>query len=437
MVVAASSPDRYFHFIRATGAGFNSKPLALDFPIVIHPDYGVFEPAVLFLQELERWRSAKSGVLADVAYIICQWCNHLQDIGRSWDAPSEVIFQSWLRDELGAGWIARARQARKANVLVRWYHFLASRGVGGALLRSFTASISASELDVSNLDPRARFKAPRGPKLKFGKRPIPAPQEVLRVIEALAEHKDPFIAERDWLLGRVAYETGLRAMGLESLTCRSLEDMLREDGLLSAGQQIVFMGRDRAAKARVRAALQQLQQTGRECLIGMVTEKGGKSRYVSFPIGLVAAILEHVWGERSAKIKVCCQGKGASALWLSGRTGQPLKRNSIKDILKIRGFNAAEAKGSGHSLRSAHLTDMACHLLAEAKSSSGSSFDTQAILFALAEIAGHSDPRTLEGYLNGARIRAVMMGDEAFAQMHKMRPSLAYLQTRPPMPRAN
>lgn len=420
--------DSIFHIVYTHSSRASANYHVKEFPVIVQPDYGVFEPALLFLRELEDWRSASSGTLVDTAYIICLWCNHLQDIDRSWNEPSEVTYHSWLKRELVEGRIARARQARKANVILRWYHFLASRNIGGVLLRSFAASISASPLSVAEIHPKSRFKAPRGPKLKFGKRPIPDAGVVQRVADALANHENSFLAERNWLLGRTAYETGLRAMGLESLTCRMLDDMLREDAIIGEYQHIEAMAQDRPAKAAVRSALRQVEGAGRENLFALVTEKRGKSRNVAFPIPLVGALLEHVWGERAGQIRLGSRRQRAAGhLWISEKSARPLKRNSIKDILRIRGFIAANAKGSGHSLRAAHITNMACYLLAESKQKSGADFDKQAILFALAEIAGHSDPSTLEPYLEGARVRAVLMGDEAFIQMHCRPPLLENL----------
>jgi hypothetical protein len=80
----------------------------------------------------------------------------------------------------------------------------------------------------------------------------------------------------------------------------------------------------------------------------------------------------------------------------------------------MRGFIAAGVKGSGHSLRAAFLTEYAQRLLREAKNKFGQSYDAQALLIMLAEIAGHEDPTTLKNYLDEARIREALTGGRQF-----------------------
>jgi integrase len=300
---------------------------------------------------------------------------------------------------------------------MRWCHFLASRNLGGPFLRLFSASISTSPLDIKNLQPKGRFKPRRGPKLKWGKRPVPDPDGVAQVLEALASHCDPFIAERNWLLGRTAYETGLRAMGLTSLSCGTIEAMLQGDRIIGPIDRIDLFATDRARKAEIRSSLDRLIKSGRENLFASVTEKGGKTRTVAFPIELVLALCEHIWGERHALILTRRGGRGAKSsrhLWLSKNNLSQLERSSVKDILRMRGFVAAGVKGSGHSLRAVFLTEYARRLLREAKNRFGQSYDAHALLVMLAEIAGHEDPVTLKNYLDEARIREALTGDRQF-----------------------
>lgn len=402
-----------FHCVIVSGSVRLSESLRLPgYPIVVHPAHGAFEPAAMFLKEMALWRSQRSGSLQDLARIICIWCNYLQDHNVPWNEPGEQHYHRWLTKAMSTNQIGRVRQARWASVILRWYHFLASRDLGGPLLRSFAASISASPLSVEILEPRGRFKAPRGPKLKGGRRPIPNEKEVDQVLQALMNHPNDFIAERNWLLGRTAYETGLRAMGVTALSCDNLNALLRGDNLIGPSARVELLARDRIAQAKIREGLYNLERTGRENLIVSLSEKGGKTRSVPFPIPLVAALLHYVWGERDRFLRTSRSlslVRLTGGLWLSEKGGSPLTINAVKDIAQRRGFVAAGVKGSLHSLRAAFLTQYCCRLLREAKDKFGDSYDTRGILVMLAEIAGHEYPETLKHYLDAARIREILM----------------------------
>ncbi|MEZ0169515.1 hypothetical protein [Microvirga sp. TS319] len=410
--------NAHFHCINGSGVIKISERLKLpNYPIVVHPDYGVFEPADAFIRELAAWRSQRSGSLQDIARIICIWCNYLQDHNVSWNEPGEHHYHRWLTEALSADRIGRNRQARWAGVVMRWCHFLASRNIGGPLLRSFAASISASPLSVEVLEPQPRFRAPRGPKLKHGKRSIPNEDEANRVLQALMNHPGAFMAERNWLLGRTVYETGLRAMGVAALSCDTLNALLRGDNLIGPSERVEFLASDRVRKASIREKMYHLASTGRQNLIVGVREKRGKTRNVAFPIPLVIALLQHLWGERNRFLRVSGSSnreKLSGGFWLSDRDAVPLTITAIKDIVKVRGFKAAGVKGSIHSLRAAFLTRYACQLLQDARTKFGYNYDTRGILLTLAEIAGHEDPETLKHYLDEAQIRESLVGEREF-----------------------
>jgi len=206
-------------------------------------------------------------------------------------------------------------------------------------------------------------------------------------------------------------------MGLEALTCSTVDALLRADRLIEANQRVEWMAQDRIAKVRLKTALADLVESGRQNLITDITEKNGKTRSVQFPITLVGRILEYIWGERRAllqKFGSAGYERSQRGLWLSSTTCEPLTNATIKDILRKRGFVAAEVKGSGHSLRAAFLTEYACVLIREAKRNFGDNYDAGAILLTLAEIAGHEDPKTLQHYLDEARIREALFDDRDF-----------------------
>jgi hypothetical protein len=128
---------------------------------------------------------------------------------------------------------------------------------------------------------------------------------------------------------------------------------------------------------------------------------------VGFPIDLLLAILDYLWGERARIIRErgIRETYGDQKLWISATTGWGLNRGSICDIVAVNGFKAAGVRGSGHSLRAAFLTEQALVLLAEARCKFGQNYDEFTILNELAELAGHDKPETLRYYIDLARLR--------------------------------
>lgn len=390
---------RQYHILREPRAGGG------HYPIIVHCELGVFAPASIFINEISKWRQEKLGSVLDIAYIICSWCNYLQDRNCEWNCASDEYFHSWLTSGREIQGLSNARIARRASVIFRWSNFLLNRGVGGSPLREFASSISAEPESFLRGTARPRFKAMRGPKLKRGKKRIPSPEEAARVVDCLGAHPNPFIAERDWLIGQVALETGLRAMGLAKLCTYRLEKALREENILVGSSRLVEMTDNSEDKASLRRTLIDLQDRGRLNVFLEITEKGGKHRIVAFSIDLVLAVLEHIWGERAQLLRRQNWEPFDGRLWLSERFRRPLAVGSIKDLIRKRGYKSANVPGSAHSFRATFLTGKAAELLLEEKELWGDQADPQGVLLKLAEIAGHEDTSTLKPYLDEAQIR--------------------------------
>lgn len=381
----------------------------------------MLEEASIYLRELTKPWSRSEGTVSDVAYILCAWCNYLLGQRRSWAKPNTSDLAEWVAQLYRSGSVGGTRRTRCFNVVFTWYHFLLSRRLGGDDLRAFVAGNSQSPLELEQPSRKPRFKVGYGDSKPFKKRPTPDSEQVSKVLDTLAsEEKSTFLAERDWLIGKTAAETGLRAMGTAKLDCRIITAMLAEAGLAGNQPPVDVFWKDASQKSKIRQGLGQLKSDGGELLFASIIEKGRKRRTVAFPIELVEQILDHIWGERAATIQryPSLRGSFGRGLWISGRGGQPLKLTSIKGIIKAA-FLSAEVRGSAHSLRSFFLTKMAKQLLIEARRRQGQNFDSRAVLLLLAEIAGHEDPETLRYYLDRAQIADALLDDEEQRQTER------------------
>lgn len=394
------------HYITAKrGVRISGSKSIIGYPIIVAANCGVFTPAAEYIRHEAMWSSLAAGSLRDVAGIICDWCNHLSDIGVEWSSPTSLQFNSWVTDQVEAHGFSHARQIRKASVIFEWYRFMAME-LNYSSVFGFAKSISDAHGLSEEIGKRVKYRRASASRLKNGRRPVPSTEQVQRVLEALMDHPDPFIAERNWLIGRTAYETGLRAMGNASLDLQFIDRLLRSKSILAPTQSVADR-HTRALQAEVRRRLQQFRDFGFKRLYGTVLEKRSKNRTVGFPIDLVLAILDYVWGERAKVIRErgVREANGDQKLWIAASTGWGLNRGSICDIVACNGFKAAGVRGSGHSLRAAFLTEQALRLLAEARSKFGQNYDEFTILNELAELAGHENPDTLRYYIDQARLR--------------------------------
>lgn len=369
---------------------------------IIDQNFGVFEPASVYLRELLFYRSLSAGTLYDVAGIICKWVNYVDSQAKSWDEATSWDLLGWVKQTGTAGEVDSNRRTRIYGVIFRWLRFLAGRQIGGDRVRLLAASLSDDPINVSQISTESRFKVGLGSKI-YEPTYIPSDEEASRVLEELAGDGDTFLRERNWLIAKTLESTGLRAMGVTAMSCETVAQLLRSRGVIST-QPIESLALDQQGRARVRKGLNDLRRQGVEKLYVQITEKGQRTRFVGFPISLISMILDYIWGARHAfaRSRVCGQ-----SLWLSHKTGLGLTTGTIKDFIKKGFLDAKVSQGSAHSFRGLYLTRTAETLVADAIEKFGVNFDSSAILLILAEIAGHKDPKTLKPYIKQARIAAV------------------------------
>src|SRR5690606_27094956 len=161
---------------------------------------------------------------------------------------------------------------------------------------------------------------------------VPTDDEVERILNRLGEHPHPFLSERNFLIGQVEARIGLRAMGAESLSIRTLDTMLESAEVTILGGSVGNLCHNKGEQVRIRRELNQLVARGRTVLAAEIVEKGGKEREVEVPIDLATRVLNHLWGRRHTQIM---RRRGATRLnrgnlFLSSRDGAPLQRGCIK-----------------------------------------------------------------------------------------------------------
>jgi hypothetical protein len=380
-----------------------------DFNIVCWEDRGLDERILLYCFDRLVFDARKRSTVEEESYILLEWVNWLASRGKTYLEAARIDYLFWNSDRRSAEEVSIARLHRKHEVVWNYYLHLRSEAELRYKTEVFFKSISV----CSGPEDQAAswsMKLRRERSSRIRKPRVPTADEVSLVMQKLGEDPTPFIAERNFLIGQVEARIGLRAMGAESLAVSDLDTMLEAEGIQLHGETVATLTYNKNEQARIRRILRQLRESGREVLETVVTEKGDKEREIAIPIDLARRLLDHVWSRRAALVS---KRRGATkvnrdALFLSWRTGQPLTRGAIKDLVK-QAFRYAGVKGSGHALRAYFLTCKAVELIQKARRSFGENYSLEDIYFELAQYAGHKHRKTLFAYIDIARLWAAAL----------------------------
>ncbi|QAY78898.1 site-specific integrase [Sphingosinicella sp. BN140058] len=386
-------------------------PLPAGFPVLSWMRAGIDEDVFRYCRDRAFFEGMKMSTVVQECYVLADWLNWLARLGKEKAEAATSDYLKWDAIARSAGRLGPARQHRKQQVVWSFYHHLRSDSELGAATAGFFGQISNVRVSDSGVEEWSMKLRRRGGGTR--RNPIvPSDEEVERVLDKLGEHDNPFLAERNFLIGQVEAKVGLRAMGAESLNIATLDAMLASEGIQVSGGSVGRLGSDKAEQIRIRMELSRLLRSGRSVMEAVVVEKGGKRREVEMPIDLAKRLLDHVWGRRYALVR---NRRGAGRrhdgrLFLSFTDAAPLTRGTIKDLVKVA-FVASGVRGSGHALRASYLTRKAIDLLQEARRRYGNNFSPEDLMSELARLAGHNHRKTLKSYLDVARLREAMLQD--------------------------
>lgn len=371
-------------------------------PIIIDRRTGVCEPAALFLNECgPAQRSLSSGTVFDVAYVMKDWLNFLNRKRQSFFNADRGLFHMWLREALARRIMAR-RVRRRGEIIARWYCMRGLCAPQGSNLLAFKDSIAIT--DEWGRFVELRVTAPRGPRLKYGQRPIPDPADVGSVLERLSGDGMGFKRSRDWLIGKLGSCCGLRAGGIAGISLKDVADTLVDASVLDKGVNLDVVAEDDVQFAKLLVRLAAQSRFGYTPRL-FVIEKGNRGRYVALPFELLEQILFFIGGERRLYVRTSRRSLAPTGLFPS-RKGGSLRVGSIKDIVRDA-FVASKIQGSAHSLRAAYLTDAAIRLMRKAsenKTSRKDTLDIEGVVVRLMELAGHASAGSLKHYIDQARL---------------------------------
>ena len=235
------------------------------------------------------------------------------------------------------------------------------------------------------------------------------PDEILvqKVLTSLRNtSKNPDINDRNWLIGRVMAEAGLRRVEVSRLDEKMIEQGLRDERLISLQKTKSLADiEDRQERESILRTLEQLHlQKHRENIWIKIKGKRDVIRETPFPIELVKDLLIFgIWGARrnqiirwrssSPKLQI------ASNIFLSSHK-KPMGAGAIGNLVK-QAFTSNNSNLSGHRLRAFFATTMAIKLWSEAYAQNNFRWDQTVENLVLEQVAralGHKKIDTTVRY---------------------------------------
>lgn len=382
-----------------------------EFPVLTDSTGRACEPVIAYLLERRLQQNCAKGTIAGEAYVLKDWWAFLEQAGLDWSSATDDDVQVWARHQEGR--LSIRRNQDRLDVLARFYRYARTkmrlyavglspdtgrRGVETLVEPEELVSITARGRTIQRF--KTRFRYSTIPGRVRGSRPTPSVEQARQVLDTLADRDCPYIAARDYLIGRWMADAGLRRQGVAGLTLASLEGALAGEGQRLNGK-LASLADEAQGRLALLDFLRRLDQSGRGNLLVSVHEKG-KDRFAPVPIPLILATLEYVWDQRAA-MSAALRKHGrqlSDGLWLSKTSGRALSPGAVSDYVKA-GFRKAGVLGSGHRLRARFAQDRVKHQYLLTRAHLGTVWKPEEVLLPVADELGHADLSSLRHYLNG------------------------------------
>jgi integrase len=390
-------------------------------PILCERDGAVCEPVTHFFGWSHWIGRVAISSLQKEAYVLREWWAWLDAHGVHWDDASDRLLSDWReamreRARMKDPRLSEQRIHDKCQVVFTFYD-RASAVVG--LKKSIVSPTGPISVDESRSRrggfargvPARRWLLAENRGRNVTRRKTPDGLLTQKVLTELRNSSsDTDTADRNWLIGRVMAEAGLRRKEVAQLTVPMIESCLSEEGLsVPSGGLADCITPD--VQEEILSGLERLRQRQyRQNLWIKVTGKGRVTREAPFPIELIRDLLIFcIWGARSARVADCREAAryvSPPNVFLSSRRGA-LTGGTIGNLMK-EAFTSCGSDLSGHRLRAVFATRMAARLWHDAFAQNGFRWDQTVenlVLDQVARALGHRQvTTTIRHYLSLAQM---------------------------------
>lgn len=389
-------------------------------PIVCEQDGSVCEPISMFLGWSYWNKRVSLSSLQKEAYVLREWWAYLEKIRCPWERATDRHLSDWresMRERTADEAIGKVRISHKCHVVFTFYQKVPAAMDLPKVFVSRKGPITESETIDLSLRGLGRRRKPGKQWALNGiegknnvRRGTPDAGLAAKVLTYLRNSSKPDARDglrtedtndRDWLIGRVMSDAGLRGSEVSRLALPAIWRALAREGIAVEAARINGTPTEEVRKSLLHS-LDHLQHAKhRENIWVIVTGKGEVTREVPFPISLIRDLLViGIWGLRDSQLARWAKGNRRAPqveeVFLSEKTGRALTKGAIGNLIK-QAFTACGSDLSGHRLRAFFATQMAARLWHEVYAQNGFRWDQTVenmVLDQVARALGHAQVDT-------------------------------------------
>jgi integrase len=358
-----------------------------DLPLLM-TSTGILEAQSDYLRELAVTRGLSPTTVNEIGKYLRTHVHIMDAVGHSWEQTNEVGLRRW-RNELAGEKPSNARRKYLNQQLAAIYHFLIwaekkgrIQGVVGPLSPADTSTFLVPvEIAKWHSDGTpAQFKLPLLYRTvgESDQRNATA-REVDELFVALANEQNPYLAERNSLIGRFAENALMRRHEISALLSSQLPSL---------------------------AAAYVACSRGEELTIELHITKGMKARETIVDPQIVIDTWAFINTKRSEMLKrMSLPDRPDLPIFLSWRTGKRIHVDTLTNLFSSKQQQANIKRASLHNLRSKGATDRVESLIDMYEQTGAPLPDEETLLLQAQEILGHASIATTRKYIRREKKR--------------------------------
>ncbi|MDC8786000.1 tyrosine-type recombinase/integrase [Roseateles koreensis] len=358
-----------------------------DLPLLMTND-GILEVQSDYLRELTVMRGLSPASVNEMSKYLRTHVHIMDAGGLSWEQTNEVALRRWRNEQAGEN-PSNARRGYLNQQLAVIYHFLIwaekkgrIQGVVGPLSpadqSTFLVPVEIARWHSDGTP--AHFKLPLLYRTvgESDRRNATAGQ-VDELFVALANEQNPYLAERNSLIGRFAENTLMRRHEIAALLA----------------SQLPSLG---AAKAAC--------SSGEELTISLHITKGMKARETIVDPQLVIDTWTFIEANRAEMLqRRSLPDRSDLPIFLSWRTGGKIHADALTNLFSSKQKQAGVKRASLHNLRSKGATDRVESLIDMYEQTGAPLPDEETLLLQAQELLGHASIATTRTYIRREKKR--------------------------------
>ena len=303
---------------------------------------------------------------------------------------------------------------RKRGKTLRVYRGLTLARLNEDLFTRRHRQISSAKINFSKAEAQGSKK----------RRPTPTLADGELILDSALEQRDQNRAQTWYLIGSIALRSGSRAIGIESLTVKSLMQGLRQEPAFQALKDSLKVSAGQlkdAIRRKIVHALQGMEAVHRKFIYCDVKRKGPGSYPIAIPIPLCVELIDYICTCREHVIRTRFAKAGLRApdnVFLSYKVRQAngvIQAASMGNFFKKK-FNELEIDGSLQRLRATFAEEVVRDIYIRERALNGRAWQANNVIAFARKLLGHLSDQAIQAYLNNIEAMELLVGEPVLVE---------------------